>query len=153
NGRFENDYATVAYDTATGQPQWTKEFDGGWALEDEAVAITLSPDGSGVYVTGKSVKPVGGQRVKPAICFDTDYATVAYRASTGEELWSARYRDYNLCGANQDVVADIATDGQRVFVTGRTSGKPDNADDYGTVAYDAATGQQIWERRYDGPDG
>src|SRR5262249_29457319 len=36
-------------------------------------------------------------------------------------------------------------DGSRVFVTGSTS------DDYATVAYDAATGQQLWDSRYDGP--
>jgi DNA-binding beta-propeller fold protein YncE len=44
---------------------------------------------------------------------------------------------------------DIATspDGTRVFVTGEAF--PEETADYGTVAYDAATGSQLWFAGYD----
>ena len=41
----------------------------------------VSPDGSKVFVTGYSVGSASGY----------DYATVAYDASTGSELWVKRY--------------------------------------------------------------
>ena len=44
----------------------------------------------------------------------------------------------------------VSPDGSTVFVTGRSMGKTTSFD-YGTVAYDASTGAQLWVRRYDGP--
>ena len=78
-----------------------------------------------------------------------DYLTIAYRTSTGARLWTRRYsagrNDYS-----SDVVA--SPDGARLFVTGRSEGGTSD-DDYATVVYNAATGSQLWVRRYNGPGG
>ncbi len=39
-----------------------------------------------------------------------------------------------------------------MFVTGHSSGQAIGGADYGTVAYIAATGRQLWVRRYSGPE-
>src|SRR5690606_33385061 len=46
------DFATVAYDTATGARLWVARFDGPASRTDRARAVTVSPDGATVYVTG-----------------------------------------------------------------------------------------------------
>jgi hypothetical protein len=67
------DYATVAYDAATGAKVWVKRYDGPAHDNDNdsAFALGVSPDGSTVFVTGGSVGSNG---------YD-DYATVAYRTA------------------------------------------------------------------------
>jgi outer membrane protein assembly factor BamB len=127
-------YGTIAYDAATGARLWTAIFVGG----DEAVALAVSPDGSTVYVTGES---------------SFGYLTVAYEAPTGTQLWEARYNqtgsDFNLAHA-----VGVSPDGSRVFVTGESSLSSSLVNlDYATVAYDGATGEQLWVTRYAGPKG
>jgi hypothetical protein len=103
---------------------------------DDAVDVAASPDGSRVFVTGTS----SGN--------DYDYVTVAYGASTGAELWTARYDGPRH---QRDSVAAVTTspDSRVVFVAGETQGRHGHPD-YATVAYDAATGAQMWSRRYRG---
>jgi outer membrane protein assembly factor BamB len=128
------DYATVAYDRATGTEQWKTRYDGPGNGEDFARALAVGPDGNIVFVTGAS-KGVGGT---------PDYATVAYDAATGVELWNARYNGPGNKGDSAYSLG-IGPDGTRVFVTGGSAG------DYATVAYDAATGVELWNARYNGP--
>jgi outer membrane protein assembly factor BamB len=79
-----------------------------------------------------------------------DYATVAYEATTGALVWVARYRgQHSTCCDNASSVG-ASPDGSRVFVTGR-SGAPGSQQIYATVAYDAATGAELWVARYNGP--
>src|SRR5262249_40145069 len=82
------DYATVAYGAEAGGTRWVKRYNGPASSEDEAHDLGVSPDGSTVFVTGDSY--AGGTT-------GTDYATVAYNASTGARLWVKRYdgRAYN----------------------------------------------------------
>src|SRR5205807_1483217 len=63
---------------------------------------------------------------------------------TGAQLWVSRYDT----GGNDDPQAVVAAPGgSAVFVTGATPGV------YGTVAYDASTGGELWARRFSGPGG
>ena len=137
-GNADLDYATVAYDAATGAARWVRRYDGGIQGTDQATGIAVSPDGSRVFVTGGS--ETTGSR---------DYATLAYDAATGATRWVRRYSG----PANESAAAAVAVspDGTAVFVTGSSGGALPSTAGYATVAYDAATGSTRWVRRYDGP--
>jgi WD40 repeat protein len=133
-----DDYATVAYDASTGAELWVERYN---KTADEATAIGVSPDGSMVFVTGRSV-PVSSD-------YYDDYVTVAYRATNGAQLWVKRYHGQ----PNQDdraTALKVSPDGSKVFVTGHSHDSMTHLD-YATVAYDAATGAELWVGRYDGP--
>jgi DNA-binding beta-propeller fold protein YncE len=132
------DYATIAYDAATGRPLWQRSYNGPVNSGDEAQAIAVSPGGEIVFVTGWSFGASGSY----------DYLTIAYDAETGVARWLKRY---NGPGDQIDYVADVAVspDGTRVFVTGLTDGWAA----YATLAYSANSGGLLWMSRYDGPAG
>ena len=117
------DYATVAYNAATGAQQWVKRYNGPANGEDNADAVTVSPTGSSVYVTGYSF----GNGTGP------DFATVAYDAATGAQQWVKRY---NGPGNGQDEGDSVAVSpsGSTVFITGYSTGAGTNYD-YSTIAY------------------
>jgi PQQ-like domain len=133
------DYATVAYDAATGAQLWVSRYNGPGDGDDSAAALAVSPDGSTVFVSGGSAGAASGQ----------DYTTIAYDAATGARRWLKRYDG----GVNGDDIASalgVSPDGSQVFVTGESAGST-SGDDYATVAYDSATGSRLWVKRYDGP--
>jgi WD40 repeat protein len=133
------DYATVAYNAATGAQLWVKRYNGPGNGDDGATAMEVSPSGKSVFVTGYSQGKSTG----------LDYATVAYNAATGAQLWVARYTGP---GKGDDYAQALAVSpgGQTVYVTG-DSKETASTDDYATVAYNAATGAQRWAMRYHGP--
>jgi len=128
-----SDYATVAYDAFTGSMLWEQRYNGTGNGFDDARDITVSPDGSTVFVTGTAWGPVD------------EYATLAYDAATGSRRWLEIYSDRS---ADARALA-ISPDGSRVFVTG-SSDSAGTDTDYLTVAYDAATGYPLWVRRKNG---
>jgi hypothetical protein len=65
-----------------------------------------------------------------------------------QPIWSARY-DGPSHGADTAIVDAVSPDGSMVFVTGTSPGP--NGSDITTIAYDSATGNRLWVRRYDGP--
>jgi PQQ-like domain len=136
--RTRFDYATVAYDAATGTQRWVARYTGPGAKDDFATAVRVGPDGSVVYVTGQS----------DSLLSSDDYATVAYDAATGTQRWVARYDDPDH-GSDDGIALGMSPDGASVFVTGQSGGA--NGYDYATIAYDAMTGVQKWVARYDGP--
>src|SRR5439155_363975 len=133
------DYATVAYDAASGTRRWVARYNGPGNSNDFATALAVSPDGGSVFVTGYSFDPNSS----------FDYATVAYDAASGTRRWVARY---NGPGNGDDVAYGLAVSpsGAAVFVTGYSSGSSTSLD-YATVAYDAAGGTRRWVARYNGP--
>ena len=135
------DYATVAYGAATGSKLWVKRYNGPASSSDAADALGVSSDGSKVFVTGKS-EGTGG-------FFDVDYATVAYDAANGADLWVERY-DGPANGFDGALALGVSSDGSEMFVTGKSYGSS-GFTDYATVAYDTATGGELWVERYDGP--
>jgi outer membrane protein assembly factor BamB len=131
-------FATVAYNAATGAQRWVQRYSGP-TNDAQATAMAISRDGTALYVTGVSAGDDGSP---------TDIATVAYNATTGAQLWAKRYRGPgNLINGASSVAVSPA--GSTVFVTGEQSGVKDL--DYATVAYNAATGTQLWASRYNGP--
>jgi len=132
------DYATVAYNAATGAQLWVARYDGFGSGGNYAHSVAVSPNGKTVLVTGESIGTNNGY----------DYATVAYNAATGAQLWASRYNG----ASNGDRGANsVAVSGSTVFVTGSSYGGSTANYDYATVAYSAATGAQLWVKRYDGP--
>lgn len=132
------DYATVAYDAASGAQLWVTRYTSAGRHYEFPHDIVASPDGSSVIVTGNT-------QVNKA-----DFLTVAYDPSTGAELWVARYRPgWSASGLG------MSPDGSVVFVTGmtniryRTPTTPRVTADFGTVAYDASTGVKLWSQTYD----
>jgi WD40 repeat protein len=129
-------YATLAYDAATGKQLWVERYGIG-----DVRSLAVSPGGGRVFVTGEIGTTTG-----------SDYATVAYRADTGRQLWAARYT--GPAGQYNEAKSVVASPTERkVFVTGSCGpydyGSPVDHD-YATVAYDAATGTQLWATRYNG---
>jgi extracellular elastinolytic metalloproteinase len=133
------DIRTVAYDARTGAKLWDSRRDGPQFFFFAAgPTLDVNEDGSRVFVTGTSESADTGD----------DFATVAYDAKTGAERWVARY-DGPATGFSPSVVR-ASEDGSRVIVTGGST-RPGAGSDYGTVAYDAKTGEQRWATHYDGP--
>jgi hypothetical protein len=114
-----SDYATVAYDATTGAKLWVRRYDGPANHVDFAKGVGVSPDGSSVFVTGSSAGTNNGS---------TDYATIAYDASTGAKLWLERY---GPAGAR---ALGVGPHGSRLFVTGLGVGST-SGPDFATVAY------------------
>lgn len=118
-------------------PLWVARYDGPGHYVDGATALGLSPDGSTVFVTGASY----GHTTNA-------YATVAYAVTTGTVLWGARYKETRNGNDAASALA-VSPDGSTVFVTGSSWGGTGKRNDYGTVAYDAASGARLWVARYD----
>ena len=134
SGDRHADYATLAYDAATGAKIWSGRYDGPASGHDAAHDVEVSPDGSTVFVTGQS----------DGSDYESDFATIAYAASTGVTLWVRR----NTGGLAYAL--EVSPDGSEVFVTGSRRGATSNHN-YVTVAYDASVGTKLWASRYNGP--
>src|SRR5260221_9236441 len=141
---FNSDYLTVAYNAATGARLWTARYNGPGNSIDDARAVAVSPDGATVFVTGAS----GGG---PESDHSDDYATVAYRASDGTQLWVARFNGPTNSGDFANAVS-VARDGSALFVTGTSFAGPfDSVSSMTTVAYSASDGAQLWVKNWSPP--
>jgi WD40 repeat protein len=125
-------YTTVAYDAATGARLWARHYPGGGAWSE-----AISPDGSMVFVTGDSRGTTSA-----------DYATIAYSAATGKQMWVSRYNGPAAQGEDFAFAVAASPDGKMVLVSGDSGGGASGASDFATIAYDAATGAQLWLTRY-----
>ena len=137
----DDNYLTIAYNAATGATRWLHRYNGPGNSVDQAYAVAVGPGGGTVYITGASIGSTGAW----------DYATIAYNAATGARLWVHRYNGPGTGnGSSLAYSVAISPDGGTVYVTGLSDGVT-SGEDYLTVAYNAATGAQLWARRYNGP--
>ena len=119
----------AAYNASTGAPLWG---DAG------GTSLALSPDGSTLYVTGDGTITTGGTSYYT-------YLTRAYNAVSGTALWTAQYK---IPRGNCNVYSlKVSPDGSTVFITGYAA-EASGTTTYRTVAYDAATGAQLWVRSF-----
>lgn len=125
-------FATVAVDALTGERKWSAAYQSSTEPDqrDTATRLTISPDGSKVFVTGDSLCNCGGGGFN-------GFSTVAYDAATGKRLWVARYAQ--LAPGGYSIA--VSPDGSEVFVNG---GAPGFSNPATTIAYDAATGHQLY---------
>ena len=137
------DYATVAYDAATGVQLWATRYDGPAHGVDEGTAIAVSPDGTKVFVTGNSERDTGSG-------ITSDYATLAYDSVTGRQLWVS-LNTAPPGGRAEATSIGVNADGSLVFVTGSMDRGLRGDRDYQTVAYATSNGGRIWSARYNGP--
>jgi hypothetical protein len=132
------DFATIKYGASDGSQRWVRRYDGPSHESDAPMALTVSPDGSRIVVTGAGPQTTSGA-----------FATVAYDPA-GTQVWAKRYvGPAPAFGSATDVA--ITPDSTIVLVTGY--GTSTTASDYATIAYDAVTGTKLWTSRHDGPDG
>jgi outer membrane protein assembly factor BamB len=118
---------TVAYDSTNGNKLWLAPFEGGPG-DEEAASLAVSSDGNVVFVAGKSSGPDGGE----------DYITIAYNATNGAEIWTARY-DGTAAGLDRVTGIVASPDGPTVYVTGKSEGIGTDYDIV-TIAYELKRG-------------
>ena len=125
---------------------WTAISDPGIAFRPARGAFAATDNG--IFLAGTRASQVA----PPATCppqqtsgaANAEYGTVGLDPETGAIRWSKSYSGQT--GGNNGAFG-LATDstGSRVFVTGQASGPaPQCAVAIATVAYDGATGDQVW---------
>jgi DNA-binding beta-propeller fold protein YncE len=141
NGAAYNDYATVAFDTTDGSALWVARYNDPQRVGDTPFDIAVAPDGSRVYVTG---------------CLGTfddcviaDYFTIAYDATSGRQVWTARYED-PVGGYDIATSVLVSPDGATVYVSGTADQQATSG--FTTIAYDAISGTQVWIASYQAPN-
>jgi uncharacterized delta-60 repeat protein len=129
------DYVTIKY-APNGDTLWLRRYKGPDGGYDEAYALALDTAGN-IYVTGYSY----GNGTNP------DYATIKYYPN-GDTAWVRRY-DGPASGF--DYAKAIAVDDSGyVYVTG-FSDSTNSYQDFATIKYDSS-GNEVWVRRYNGPN-
>ena len=133
----QGDYATVAYNTTSGQEVWVARYDGPAHKPDYPGCIAVSA--SQVLVTGRS------QSGRDPNYFDA--TTVVYEAATGEESWTATLAH----NKSSDIAGScaVAPDGAAFYVAGLHRTGLSRASAF-TIGYAATSGLALWSRRYDG---
>ncbi|PKV75946.1 outer membrane protein assembly factor BamB family protein [Pontibacter ramchanderi] len=145
---YSEDYVyqatTIRYDAATGEESWIGQYNESENSDHIGTAIAVDDKG-GVYITGYIKTRDYGNISYPTF----DYLTVRFDAATGEQTWARRYDGPD---SDDDIAGAIAVDNSGgVFVTGYSRSREFVAD-YTTIRYDAATGEEVWVRHYNGPD-
>ncbi len=140
------DIATVAYNAHTGRRLWVASFGSPYYSDFGAEfpsrePLALSTDGRLLYVAGLKCDDENSFEEFPPC----HWVTMAYAASTGRNVWTQR----NTTGVYGTDIG-VSGDGRQIFVTGTIRDPGTGSQDFGTVAYAARTGAQLWDASYDG---
>lgn len=125
---------TADYATATGVRRWVARNRG--QGEPDPCYLAVSRDGTRVFLgTTTDPRTNGGAAV---------YHTLAYNAATGARQWSQTFAVLRHASVLSAIA--VSPDGSAVFVTGEAghTGSPR----IGTIAYNSATGAQLWNEEY-----
>lgn len=134
--------STVAYGTGVGgtiagRRLWTASYKA--ALVQWARELSIDPDGSRVYVVGDRADSSGSQ-----------FLTLAYDVHSGALSWSHQYAGPE---GHEGYGPHVTAAGGRVFVAGRIAeleaGVSYDDADLAVVAYEAASGNELWTAGYD----
>jgi PQQ-like domain len=134
---------TTAYDAADGTVRWSSYHQ--MASDDfcgTATDVGMSPDGSKVFVTGYGGLSDGSSTYGTGI--------LAYDALAGTELWARHNDDIRVFDGDIAIPLGVSPDGSKVFVLSNDCDSPCPRKPFVTVAHDVATGDRLWESRYDG---
>lgn len=141
------DFLVQAYDEG-GREFWSSTLGNvpsGW---DEPSEVRISPDGTSVFVSGRS-QAANGHYDFLTVAYDSGLTDDEHRQSGGTVLWESRY---NGPAERTDIARalELSPDGTRVFVAG-SSQTQDGDTRATTLAYDASDGALLWTHTYDGP--
>jgi outer membrane protein assembly factor BamB len=133
----DTDWIVLSYDANRGAFEWVHRIDGPSHAVDIVYAMAVSARGDHIYVAGSLTR--GGTEIG---------ATVALDAMSGEQTWGQFVSPQpDAFGADHAVA--VSPDGSRVFVTAGVTVQADTT--MVTVAYDSATGQEIWRDEFENP--
>src|SRR5258708_30864070 len=113
-----------------GTQLWVQLYSGPRATDSLPSSVAVSPGGGTVFVAGTTA-PAGSGTGRGS------FATVAYKAATGAQLWARRYRGP---GKGFDEVTSMAVSGGQGFVTGSSATSDAGLGHYATIPFHAATG-------------
>jgi DNA-binding beta-propeller fold protein YncE len=122
----EGFFDTISLSAATGEQQWVaREGTHGTGTPN---ALTLSPDGSMVFVTGQTD------------IFNVHPVTYAHEVATGTLMWSRQAAAFG-----EGLAVRASPTGAFLYVAGTVSSPPD----YFLAVYDESTGRQLGFASYD----
>lgn len=131
-GQGSNAYATVKYNSTTGDTIWARKFRSGPNTTDHARRIALDDLGN-IYVTGTLNSMTANPQVE-------DIGTIKYN-SEGDTLWVRRFDGANDRDTPKDLWVDKAGN---VYITGQSDSSGSNII---TIKYNT-DGVELWSRRY-----
>lgn len=125
------DMRTIKYPAISGQPLWSTDYTLG--SPNTPAGLVIDSDGE-VYVTGQIFTNTGM----------SDFYTARYAASTGVPGWEKVFESGN---GNADIPQALALDQSGgLYVTGYTHKVLTGDDDFQTLKYNKANGNQIWQQ-------
>ena len=134
------DATTICYDANSGAQLWIHRYHGGWGV-DFGRSVIIS--GGFCYITGLANNGLTSN----------DVLTICYNKISGAVIWVKTYHG----GLGPDFGFDITADNAgRVFVTGHIAARLilwGYEYDRVTIAYDGATGAQLWVRTFNANNG
>lgn len=133
NGSGTTGGALTAFDAADGTLLWTRTLD----FVVREVEVVASPTG-GDRVLASMHRNVGGDRGAMGV------VALDVGGAAAEPAWERLWRTDAPWGTTGGRLA-VSPDGTRVFLGGGENGDDKLRRNFGTVAYDTATGEQLWE--------